>query len=86
MPNYKCIKDLSSVFYIRYDLCGDGCCDVPVDDWFDFESGEEYDFDEWDEIAHPTGRCSRVYVSRENLAEYFELARRQYENNSVGDD
>ena len=77
MPDYKCVKDLSNVFYTRYDLCGDGCCDVPVDDTFDFDAGEEYEFDEngRDGMAYSVGRCSQVYVNRENFAEHFEPVR-----------
>ena len=73
MPNYKCVKDLRNVSYIRYDTCGDGCCDVPVDDWFDFNVGEEYDLDDWDGmIYYSTGRCSHVYVSDDELVEHFQ--------------
>lgn len=69
MPIYICVKPLRNVFFINYELCGDGCCDLPVDDWFDFEVGEEYDFE--DGAGYSTGRSGRVLVSDEELSEHF---------------
>ncbi len=70
MPNYRCIKPLLNVRYTDYRLCGEGCCDWAVDETFDFEVGEEYDFEDGD--GYQTGRCGRVFVSNDELAEYFE--------------
>lgn len=72
MSEYKCTKTLRNVRYTDYVLCSDDCCDWPSDELFDFDAGEEYDFD--DELGYRTGRCARVFVSDDELAEYFELA------------
>lgn len=70
MPSYLCVKPLLNVRYTDYKLCGDGCCDWPSDETFDFDAGEEYDFEDGD--GYRAGRCGRVFVSDDELAEYFK--------------
>ncbi len=71
MSNYLCVKALRDVRYTDYQLCGDGCCDVPTDESYDFTEGDEYEFD--DDLAYRTGRCGRVFVEEGELKEHFTL-------------
>mgnify|MGYP003563626162 CR=1 FL=1 len=66
---YKCKKALNNVQFTDYVLCGDECCDLPVDSFYDFELDEEYEFED---NACDAGRCGKVYLSNEELVEYFE--------------
>jgi uncharacterized Zn finger protein len=59
---YKCLSKLNVVF-VDYRSCSDFCCDIPIDEDYEFEVGTVYEIGDKD-LSCRLGRCG-VYLFSE---------------------